>query len=229
MRTSRTRSVSGIGALSAACVTGTLLAVTLLAATPAQADSIKFFSGSNGYSGPFNGVGTSVYDSIKGLSTACPGGGTGCSGNPDVISTPQTYDGGITASANIGGVWNDLSPNFAGLGVGPLNGNPSDADQIEGTEILTIKFSSNVNLTGVATLFAGATDGSGHTPFGPGFSNNTFVGPLNTFLLNGVVTTFGAANLALFGLFDDEFTFQANRRTADVLRWRADLDHRTVH
>ena len=32
---------------------------------------------------------------------------------------------------------------------------------------------------------------------------------MNTFLLNGVVTTFGAANLALFGLFDDEFTFQA--------------------
>ena len=145
--------MSGIGALSAACVTGTLLAVTLLAAVPAQADSIKFFSGTTGYSGPFNGVGTSVYDSIKGLSTACPGGGTGCSGNPDVISTPQTYRRRhhclrqLSAASGI-----DLSPNFAGLGVGPLNGNPSDADQIEGTEILTIKFSSNVNLTGVATL-----------------------------------------------------------------------------
>lgn len=201
MRIGRTRSVSGIGAFFTVCGMGTLLAVTLLAAGPAQADSIKFFSGTTGYTGIFSGAG--VYDAIKNLSTACVGGGTGCSGNPDVISTPQTYDGGITASALVGGgVWNDLSPNFAGLGVGPLDGIPSSADQIEGTDKLNIHFNTSVTLTGIATLFVDP-----HKPFGTGFPEETDVTNANTFLLNGVSTTFLLVNTG-FSLFGQDFTFQ---------------------
>ena len=176
MRIGRTRSVSGIGAFSAVCMTGTLLALTLLAAVPAQADSIKFFSGGAGYGGPFNGVGTSVYDRIKGLSTACPGGGFGCGAAPGTNRSPRAMAAALLPQPTSAAFGIDLSPAFAGLGVGPLNGNPSSADQIEGSEILTIKFTSNVNLTGVATLFDGARTIPLHAPFGPGYSNNTFIG-----------------------------------------------------
>ena len=138
---------------------------------------MKFFSGTTGYSGPFNGAGT-VYNAIQNDITNCSGGGAGnCNGNPDIIATPQTFIGGVSASSNTGGVWYDLQPNFAGLGVGPLDGIPSDADQIEGSEILTIKFSSIVNLGGVATLFDGSLDGTGHTPFGPRVLATTLSSP----------------------------------------------------
>ena len=94
--------------------------IILAGLAAAQADTAKFYSGGDGYSGPFSGAGT-VYDATKGLPTNCPGGGSGCAGGPDIISTPQSFTTSvpITASATVGGaVWNDLQPNFGGLGVG---------------------------------------------------------------------------------------------------------------
>ena len=79
-------------------------------------------------------------------------------------------------------VWNDLQPTFAGLGVGPLDGIPSDADQIEGSEILTITFSAIVNVAGYRHVVR-LTD---HTPFGTGYSDNTNITGTAAFLLNGV-------------------------------------------
>jgi len=173
-----------------------LATLAVLAAAPAKADSIKFFSGTTGYTGPFSGAGT-VYQTIQNNPTACPGGGSACAGGPDIISTPQNFSGGITASA-VTGVHNDLQPNFGGLGVGPDSSIPGITDQIDVGELLTIHFSSPVTLTGVATLFDPA-----HAPFPSG-------DPLSSsFLLNGVATTFNAANMALLSLVGTDFTFQA--------------------
>src|SRR5262245_4537286 len=150
-----------------------LATLAMLAAVPAKADSIKFFSGTTGYTGPFSGAGT-VYQTIQNNPTSCPGGGSGCAGGPDIISTPQAFSGGITASAATS-VHNDLEPNFGGLGVGPDLGTPGITDQIDVGETLSIHFNSAVTLTGVATLFDPA-----HAPFGSG-------DPLTaSFLLNGV-------------------------------------------
>jgi hypothetical protein len=185
-----------------------LATLAMLAAVPAKADSIKFFSGTTGYTGPFSGAGT-VYQTIQNNVTACVGGGPGnCSGNPDVVSTPQTYTSvggqGITASA-VTGVHSDLQPNFGGLGVGPDSSSPGITDQIDLGELLTIHFNSAVTLTGVATLFD-----NGHNPFGPGFPDNSNITGANTFLLNGVITTFNAANMALLALGPlTDFTFAA--------------------
>ena len=122
----------------------------------------------------------------------------------DILSTPQVFQGGIvTATANLAqNVWNDLSPPFAGLGVG-LASQGSDADQISGSDVLHIHFASDVRLTGVATLFDPT-----HSPFGtlPAGSITAAM----TFLLNGVVTTFGAANMALLSLVGHDFDFQQN-------------------
>ena len=144
-----------------------LAALAMLATAPANADSIKFFSGTTGYGGAFNGLNT-VYDSIKNTNTACAGGGAGnCSGNADVHAASNvaiSFIGGITADGSGGtgiGAWYDLQPSFGGMGVGPTSGNPSDADGIVGTDVLHIHFNSAVQLTGVATLFD-----SGHGPFG---------------------------------------------------------------
>jgi hypothetical protein len=174
-----------------------LATLAMLATAPAKADSIKFFTGTTGYTGPFNGAGT-VYNAIQNNTTACPGGGS-C-GATDVISTPQSFTSvggqGLTATA-VTAVWNDLTPPFGGLGV---QGSPTDtSDQIDPGELLTIHFSVPVTLTGVATLFD-----PNHTPFGSG-------SPLTgSFLLNGVATTFASANMAmlLLGPLTD-FTFGA--------------------
>ena len=69
-----------------------LATLAMLAAAPANADSIKFFSGTTGYTGPFSGAGT-VYQAIQNNATACPGGGSGCAGGPDIVSTPQNFSG----------------------------------------------------------------------------------------------------------------------------------------
>jgi hypothetical protein len=182
-----------------------LATLAMLAVVPAKADTVKFYSGGAGYTGPFNGAGT-VYDATKGIATDCPSGSPGCTGGgaPDILSTPQVFQGGIvTASANgSNNVWNDLSPPFAGLGVGLLSQGDA-ADQISGSDILHIHFNSAVQLLGVGTLFA-----SDHDPFGTFTSGS--VTAANTFLLNGVVTTFGAANLAMLSLFGQDFDFQQN-------------------
>ena len=177
-----------------------LATLAMLAAAPANADSIKFFSGTTGYTGPFSGAGT-VYQAIQNNATACPGGGSGCAGGPDIVSTPQNFSGGITASA-VTAVYNDLQPNFAGLGV--QSSITGDTDQIDVGETLTIHFNSVVTLLGVATLFD-----ANHVPFGPGFPDNSNITGANTFLLNGVITTFNAANMLLLSITGQDFTFQA--------------------
>jgi hypothetical protein len=118
----------------------------------------KFYNGTTGYTGTYDGSGT-VYANTENLSTNCPSVGT-CSS--DNVTTTQTYNGlavGITASTNGTKVWDDLTPSFGGLGVG--TGSPGSSDNIGGTDVLTLTFASKVTLTGVATLFDSA-----HAPFG---------------------------------------------------------------
>src|SRR5215813_11237232 len=130
-----------------------LATLTMLATAPAKADSVKFFIGGAGASGPaFTTNATSVYQAIQGNPTACPNGN--CNGGNDVISTPQNFTsvGGqaLTASA-VNNVWADLAPPFAGLGV--QRDAAGNTDQIDPGDLLLIHFASPVRLTGVATLF----------------------------------------------------------------------------
>ena len=137
----------------------------------------KFYSGvapGSTYSGPYDGsVGpATLYSVTKSDPTLIPtcGGGACSYTNGDIIYDPQVFPGGMpTASApNSAGdlVWNDLSPNFGGLGVGPLTPYDSAADQILYPDVLQVDFIGPVTLTGVATLFD-----TSHTDFGPGFGS----------------------------------------------------------
>ena len=137
-------------------VTGWLVALQ----TPAEANSIKFYTGTTGYAGPFNGAGT-VYAATKSSPTNCPDSGPCTSDN---IAGSLGYSAlGITVTAPNSSVWGDFSPRFGGLGVG-TSSQGAQADQIADSDILHLHFSSIVTLTGVATLFD-----SMHTPFGRHF------------------------------------------------------------
>jgi hypothetical protein len=131
----------------------------------------------------------------------CPTVGS-CSS--DNIQTTETFNlaGGLvlTVSANSGmKVWDDLTPNFGGIGVGTGSTGADTVDQINGTNVLTLTFSQAITLTGVATLFDGP-----HGPFGSGdpLSNTT-----GFFLLNGNAVSFANANNNLLNLSGTVFTF----------------------
>ena len=216
MHINRTRSVSGLGTLCTVCVTGTVLAITLLAAVPAQADSIKFFSGTTGSTSPdFTTDPGTAYQSILATNpnTACAGGAAGnCNLAVDTNQAATiNFLGGIhaTGTGPAGtGAWYDTQPEFGGMGVGPTNRTPDSADQITVGETLLIHFNSAVQLTGIATLFD-----DGHTTFGASFPDGSFVTYDNTFLLNDKVVKFGDANAGLLaalslGIIQD-YKFQA--------------------
>ena len=171
-----------------------LLACWMLTqASPAGADAIKFYTGMGGYGGPFNGAGT-VYGVTAASATAtCGAGSSSCAlVGGDIFASPLVFTGtGVSASStNI--VWWDLSPSFAGLGVGSLS-EGSEADQIADADVLHIQFAVPVMLTGVGTLFD-----SGHTPFG----ETTFQTPGSIAGGNGFYLsldgTFSAANFVSF-------------------------------
>ncbi len=139
----------------------------------AEAVTYKFYGGvsppSAAYTGPYSEPGT-IYAATAGDPTLCPTPAGSCPGtdlltDPMVFGSPFPGSPGVTATApgDLVVVWNDLAPNYGGLGVGALS-QGSDADQIEGGDILTLTFDFAVTLTGVATLFDGP-----HTPFGAGF------------------------------------------------------------
>jgi hypothetical protein len=133
----------------------------------------------------------------------------------DVIATSILFSSTvpITATATYNGtankVWDDLTPKYAGLGVGTTS-QGSEADQIAGTDILHIHFATPVILTGVGTLFDSA-----HTPFGGDFSTVSSIKGTQGFLLSttgsfNAITNFvsfdkanntngGAYNLSLYG------------------------------
>lgn len=183
------RTVARTARLTFLFMTGWMLAL----ATPAGAVTYaKFYNGSTSYSGPFSGTGT-VYDATKSLTTDCPGGAGSCPG--DVIGDPLTFSvgPGITATSPTSSVWDDLTPDYGGLGVGP--GSPSDADQIASAagDVLTLTFDSEVRLTGVGTLFA-----SGHTPFGAGFAS-----PSDVSGASGIVFSLTVDGTAHSVSFDD--------------------------
>ena len=148
-----------------------------------------------------------MHATTAGLATDCPSGGCPPPGN-DLITPSQTFQSTITATAGSQNVWNDLSPAYAGLGVGLVE-QGSDADQIFGGDILTITFNSAVQLTGIETLFA-----AGHDMFGS-FNSTQILGDGpggvvdHRFLLNGVSTTFWEVNAGLVNLPSGTiFTFQ---------------------
>jgi hypothetical protein len=171
----------------------------------AEAATVKFYNGGTGYSGDFSGAGT-VYNATEGLSTTCPTTGS-CS--VDNIQTTETFNlaGGLSLTAtasdtNVTGVkaWDDLTPNFGGMGVGTGNTGGDQDDNINGTNILKLTFSSPITLTGVATLFDSA-----HGPFGNGSPTN---GTTGFFLLDGVKTSFSSANDNLLSITGTVFTFE---------------------
>jgi len=147
----------------------------------------KFYSGPGtgpAYTGPYGGTGT-VYSNTA--TSACTGtcfSGTNTlkpAGDPNSTTSDFQTGAGVTqtfssngltigATANTGnGVWNDLSPNFGGLGTG-LPGQSSNLDQIAGSETLTLSFSSQVQLDGVGTLFDAP-----HLTFGTNFTTEAQV------------------------------------------------------
>jgi hypothetical protein len=173
---------------------------------------IKFYTdagNTHGYGNAgddFSGAGTLYSDmttpgsGATATPTACPSSGSCTSAGGDNIQTTLTFTG-FVASANTGmKVWDDLTPNFGGLGVGTGSSGTDTIDQINGTNILTLTFTSPITLTGVATLFDGA-----HTPFGNGdpLSNTT-----GFFLLNGNAVSFSNANNNLLNLTGTVFTFE---------------------
>jgi hypothetical protein len=138
-----------------------VLAVCLLGtAGTVSAASYKFFNGTTAYGTDgraYSGTGT-VYDAIKMDANTCPSGVVTCTTDQTAASIDF---GDLVASTGTGFVVNeDLAPDFGGLGV---QGGGDLDDQINGTNVLTLTFDSQVTLTGVATLF-----GSGHAPFGGG-------------------------------------------------------------
>jgi hypothetical protein len=201
-------------------ITGAIFLVGMAAlGAPAQADSIKFYTGGSGYVGPtFSNQAGSVYAQTQGNATNCPTTGM-CSG--DNIASTLTFNvpnNMITVSASYPGastkVWDDLSPNFGGLGVGKGDGTTpyhNGDDQVDGYEVLHIHFQNAVSLTGIGTLFASA-----HTSFGTGglFQNPNDISSSNTFLysLNGSTfssVTFGTANDGPFATaFGKDFYFK---------------------
>jgi hypothetical protein len=193
--------------LKSLVVTGWLVAL----ASPAGATTFaKFYTGTTGYAGPFNGAGT-VYNATKSMSTVCPTVGS-CSGD-NVQTTIHFGTTGITGTALVGSnpskVWDDLSPHFGGVGVG--SGSPTDTDQIAGNDVLVLTFSSKVHLTGVATLFDSA-----HTPFGNNFQTPGTISNTQTFLIDDgdglgwrTVSFFNANTLAL-DLTGTTFKFKEN-------------------
>jgi hypothetical protein len=194
---------------------------------PAKADSIKFYTGGSGYVGPtFSNQAGSVYAQTKGNATNCPTVGSCTNDNIAASLTFNVTGNVITATATYNGgankVWDDLSPNFGGLGVGLGDGTTpyhNGDDQVNGYELLHIHFLNSVSLTGIGTLFA-----SGHAPFGTGssfqtpnsiLSSNSFLFSLNGSTFSSV--TFGAANDGPFTSgFSNDFYFKEAGCTGSV-------------
>jgi hypothetical protein len=197
--------------------------MTLLAAPEAHAATFayKFYGGTDGYSGVFNGAGT-VYDQTKSLAIETPQAGSSADlkSDADTVAATIVVGGGsrptITATSPDGNLaWIDAAPSFGGLGVG----NPASIqspqnfgdDQINGTEILRLQFGSVVTLTGIATLFS-----TGHCCFGAFNLDTNKVQASNIFQIavgNGDFqnVTFGDANNGLL---------LALNLTGDVFRFR---------
>jgi len=185
----------------------------------AAPDYYKFYDGGTGYTGPYSGAGT-VYDSTKGLATTCPTGFAGC-GAVDVFGNPLTFAGGAgtltaTATAGLPGasgqrVWDDIAPDFGGLGVDSIGVGDSSEDQISGAEVLKLSFANQVRLTGVATLFV-----SGHAGFGDDFPTvasvaaaaNTVFFEISTDGTSWSDVLFANANNNALGITGDTFYFR---------------------
>src|SRR5262245_49592122 len=120
-------------------------------ASPAAADSLKFYTGSGAsYPGgaSFTQGAGSVYGLTQANSTNCPSVGTCVSDNiapiltfnvvGNTITVTSTYGIGANVSAN--SVWGDFSPSFGGLGAGTGQGtlHHNTDDQLNGYETLHI-------------------------------------------------------------------------------------------
>jgi hypothetical protein len=192
------------------CLTVLFLAGSLvsLASPAAAATFVKFYNGGSGYSGDWNTSSpNTVYNDTKGGTLSCPTSSPSCGGS-DVLGTTLTFNvpgNTITASVNAvtgNQVWDDLQPNWGGLGVGTGSSGADTNDQIDGTNVLTLSFATQVMLKGVATLFD-----SGHTPFGPG---STTTGSFLLSVNGGSFTSilFSNANNELLNLPGTTFAFE---------------------
>ena len=165
----------------------------------------------------FSGPGTLYAAMTSGSGTyvpvSCPDTGS-CS--QDNIQTTLSFSGlGLTVSANSGmKAWDDLAPNFGGIGVGTGSSGADTEDQINGTNVLILTFASQIHLTGVATLADGA-----HTDFGPGDPSLATSSAL--YLTSGFMVddgdgtgfhfvTFADANKNLLNLTGTTFKFETN-------------------
>jgi hypothetical protein len=154
--------------------------------SPASAASLRFWLGDGNYPGVFNGAGT-VYNDLKSNPKDCAQADASCNAShqipgtggsePDFSATSATFITGVfTMVATADGankVWDDKQPHYAGLGVGSGSdtGAGDTIDQINGTNILKMTFTSGpITLTGVATLFDLGPDN--HGPFGSNVPTN---------------------------------------------------------
>ena len=213
-------------ALTALFASCGLVSLTSAEAAPYYA---KFYTGTTGYGTagePFSGssANPTVYYKTENSTTdvsPCPTHGSCTNAGGDNVRTSLTFNipSGPTITATAGGVtniangpiankvWGDFAPNFGGLGVGI--GSPSDADQIAGTDVLILNFSSQIQLTGVGTLFD-----ANHTTFGTSWPNPSSINGSQQFYLSadGGATwnleTFGAANLMQLSLAGTTFEFK---------------------
>ena len=101
-------------------------------------------------------------------------------------------------------------PTFAGLGVGPTERRSIDADQILGTDVLTITFNSLVTLTGVATLFD--TDDHDSVRTGESDSDESSARQHLPDRTASATSLLFANFNGLFDLTGHDFTFAAGRR-----------------
>lgn len=163
----------------ATCFGAVLVAGTLATfGSVANADTFKFYKGTN-YPSYDPYYGSAAYNAIDlAAGMTCPTIGTCSSDNTQASLSFTSYGGSnisLTVSANgNNGVWDDLSPNYGGLGVSSpsyTNGvKGTGDDQIDPGQTLTFTFGTAVNLIGVLNLF----DRS-HRPFNGNLAGNIII------------------------------------------------------
>lgn len=173
---------------------GLLLAVGSFVAigSSAGADTLRFYTNTGTYTGQWNT--SAAFTDVNPAAKSCPTVGT-CTSDNIQATEFFTSAGGVSVTASVNGnngVWGDYAPSFGGLGVSSSKTSASGDDQIDAGQILTLSFSTSINLLGVLTLFDSA-----HSPFNGNVATGNIV-------INGIIVSLSNANNeTLGGLFSN--------------------------